>query len=280
MINKKDIAICFVANQAYLPHFSVALISFIENNADPYEIFLFNEDVDEESFNKLVELLNNKVSEARLHDVKLDTSRLSHFTGYWEKLGKQVYHRLLIADLLPNQFKYALYLDSDIVVNGSFNWEEFPSEGFPVAAVKDNISHILAPKRGLKNYFNAGVMWLNLPLWQEMKAVDKLLTHKPKITRFAEQELLNEVFANNWFELSPKYNYAAHHLTNNKLLKNGQIPVVIHYVGPIKPWLYWVRGSKLYWHYLSLTPYAKGVSSKSITVWNSIKHLWKSRVLK
>ena len=276
---QSPLAVCFVSNKRYLPHWSVTIASFLAHHKEGYEIYLFNEDVDKATFAALKTWVAQIDLKSALIDMKLDTSRLNHFTGYWEKLGKQVFHRLLIPELLPKKHKHALYLDADIVINDAFLWSDFPKNGFPVAAVRDNISHLLAPKRGLEKYFNAGVMWMDLRLWRDENAVEKLLSHQPKITRFAEQEVLNEVFDHRWYELPLKYNFAANHLYRGYKMKNGETPAVIHYAGPIKPWIYWVKGSSLYWKHLEQTLYTSTQTQQLKTVWHTLKHLWQSRVL-
>ncbi len=280
-ISGENAAVCFVSNAGYVQHFYVALLSFLKSNPVQHDIFLFNEDIAEAKMDELRKFTSKHSTQSVLHDIKLDTTRLDHFTGYWEKLGKQVFHRLLITDLIPKNFKYALYLDADIVVYQALNFDDLPLNNFSVFAVEDAISHILAPKRGLATYFNAGIMLLNVSRWKEKGAVEKLLTHKPVKTLFAEQELLNEVFVDDWFALDKSYNYAAHRLHKTPFahrMANGLKPRIIHYVGPIKPWLYWVKGSLLYWRYVWQTPFRKQLLKMPVTMLASIKHkLNKSR---
>jgi lipopolysaccharide biosynthesis glycosyltransferase len=271
----ENAAVCFVSNAGYVQHFYVALLSFLKTNPGQHDIFLFNEDIAEATINELKQFTTKHAPQSVLHDAKLDTSRLNHFTGYWEKLGKQVFHRLLITDLLPKKFKYALYLDADIVVYQGLNFDGLPLSDYSVFAVEDAISHILAPKRGLPNYFNAGIMLLNVSRWIEKGAVEKLLNHKPVKTLFAEQELLNEVFASDWFALDKSFNYGAHRLHKTPIahrMSNGSKPRIIHYVGPIKPWLYWVKGSFLYWYYVWQTPFRGQVLTIPKMIFSSIKH--------
>jgi lipopolysaccharide biosynthesis glycosyltransferase len=275
-IDGENTAVCFVSNAGYVQHFYVALLSFLKTNPGQHEVFLFNEDIAEASMEKLQQFTVKHSPQSVLYDVKLDTSRLGHFTGYWEKLGKQVFHRLLITDLIPENFTYALYLDADIVVYQELNFDGLPLSDYSVFAVEDAISHILAPKRGLPNYFNAGIMLLNVNRWIEKGAVEKLLNHKPVKTLFAEQELLNEVFAGDWFALDKSYNYGAHRLHKTPFahrMANGSKPRIIHYVGPIKPWLYWVKGSLMYWQYIWQTPSRWQVLRVPATIFASIRHV-------
>jgi lipopolysaccharide biosynthesis glycosyltransferase len=275
VIEGKNVAICFVSNSGYVQHFYVALLSFLKSNPGQHDVFLFNEDITENAIKNLRQFITRHSPKSVLHDVKLDTTRLNHFTGYWEKLGKQVFHRLLITEELPESYEFALYMDADIVVNGPLHFEDLPLNAYSVFAVEDAISHILAPKRGLPSYFNAGIMLLNVQRWREKNAVETLLNHQPVKILFAEQELLNEVFAGDWFGMDKSYNYGAHRLKGTPFkhnMKNGQKPHIIHYVGPIKPWIYWVKGSLLYWRYVWQTPFKGQILNIPKTIWNSIVH--------
>jgi len=277
-IDGQPVAVCFVSNMGYLQHFCAALVSFLKVNQGSHEIFLFNEDISSQTIVVLQKMVERESPHSILIDQKLDTSRLPKFSGYWEKLGVQVFHRLLIAEELPKRFNYALYLDADIIFQNAIQFEGLPFSEFSVFAVRDTISHILAPKRGLEKYFNAGIMLLNVARWRELDAVNRLLTHTPKVTRFAEQELLNEVFADDWHELPSRFNYAANRLRIDGLnyrMSNGETPVIIHYLGGVKPWKYWVRGSFLYWKYVWQTPFKGSILRAPKTVLNSLVHLLK-----
>ena len=270
-----ETAVCFVSNLEYVPHFCVEMLLFAHYNPGAHAIYLFNEDIPDSEFITLRRALKKISPESELRDIKLDTQRLNHFTGYWEKLGKQVFHRLLITEELPESIEYALYLDADIVIRNPFAFDELPLNDFSVFAVKDAISDILAPKRGLPSYFNAGVMLLNVRRWKEKDAVNKLLRHKPVKTLFAEQELLNEVFVGDWFALNQAYNFGAHRLKKAPFsyrMRGGEEPKVIHYVGPIKPWIYWVRGSLLYWSWIFKSPYKTTALRMPLTLVNTLKH--------
>lgn len=268
--------ICFVSNYAYLQHFYAALASFVKNNPGGHQFYLFNEDISEPDFSALMQWLRRKSPESVITDVKLDTSILPEFTGYWEKLGRQVFHRLLIPDELPDGYAHALYLDADIIFCKPFALPADAVENYTIAAIRDSISSILSPKRGLDKYFNAGIMLINITRWKANHSLKKLLAHQPKKTLFAEQELLNEVFAGDWYEMDFSLNYPFIQLKvglSGYRMKNGEKPVNIHYLGGIKPWKYWVPGSLLYWNYVLQTPFWYRAFIIPKTMFKSVAHI-------
>jgi len=273
-IKGEKIAICFVSNQSYLQHFYAALYSFLKTNPGDHFIFLFNEDVDADKTEEITRFIKDISPESTFKDVKIDTTKVDHFTGYWEKLGKQTFYRLLIPNLLQETFKYVLYVDSDIIFRRPIEFEEFSKENV-ICAVKDTISDILAPERGLEKYFNAGVILIDVQAWQANSSLEKLLNAKPKRKTFADQELLNDVFENRWTELPIELNYPAHRLRFKGFQYIGRDkvnPHIVHYLGGIKPWIFWLRGSLLYWSAVWFTPYRWQVLTIPKTILNSLLH--------
>ena len=275
-LNDREVAICFVSNYGYLQHFYAAVASFVRNNPGGHHFFLFNEDISETDFNLLKNWLKKKSPHSTITDAKLDTSVLPEFTGYWQKLGRQVFHRLLIPDEIPDSYAHALYLDADIIFCKPFILPEEATEKHTIAAIRDSISSILSPKRGLDKYFNAGIMLIDIAKWKSKNSLDKLLSHQPQKTLFAEQELLNEVFAGDWYELDFQFNYPSIHLRlgyNGYRMKDGEKPVNVHYLGGVKPWRYWVPGSLLYWYYVLQTPFWYRVFTIPGTMFKSVAHV-------
>jgi len=201
--------------------------------------------------------------------------------GFWQNFGKQVFYRFVIPDHIPIDFKYVLYLDVDIIINGEFNFEEIkPKNRKPIAAVKDHISDILAPKRNLTSYFNSGFIVINREYWVSKLFTEKLFKVNPPIRRFADQDILNEMFKNNWHELNKEYNYPASKLEyslSGFKSQNNTRPRVIHFNGGIKPWDYWQKGSRLYWKFILKSPSKWKFRKAPLSIYKSLEHkLFKS----
>jgi len=276
----QPVAICFVSNIAYMQHLSVTLVSLLIHSAGEHNIFIFSEDITDADLLSIRRMTKKYSANSMLSLIAVDGTQFNQVKGYWPGLGKQVFHRLLIPDLIPEEYSYALYMDADIVVLGEINLPQNVLEGVTIAAVRDSISHILAPKRNMDKYFNAGVMVIDVKRWKAMNAFEKIMQSKPKKTLFAEQEMLNEVFKNDWAELPNTLNYPSQHTTlfvGGYKTKSGEKPVIVHYLGGLKPWKYWVRCSELYWKYLQKTPYPYKKSLVWATIWQSVTHVFKKR---
>ena len=102
-----------------------------------------------------------------------------------------------------------------------------------------------------KNYFNTGVMLLNLEEIRKDKFFEKAIkyyTENGQEYKFPEQDTLNNIIGNKLKVLHPKYNWLVGHIRENqKYLKNfyklesvNEINekniAILHYAG-VKPWV-------------------------------------------
>jgi UDP-D-galactose:(glucosyl)LPS alpha-1,3-D-galactosyltransferase len=176
-----------------------------------------------------------------------------------------IYLRLAIPDLLLED-RVALYLDADTVILDRL-WPLLDTDVSDVclAAVRDPFNPVLAcdaklpgwRELGLSGdaeYFNSGVMLMNLERWRDERIADRcsdFLEHNRKHARFWDQDSLNVVVADRWLRLSRRWNTlpvsATLALTGEQyrgenvlplsdLLADERTPAVMHFAGRVKPW--------------------------------------------
>lgn len=83
--------------------------------------------------------------------------------------------------------------------------------------------------------FNSGVMVINLDYFRENNIQDVLMETSRTMTDwigYADQDVLNAVFKNNWSVLPINFNY----LINIYVSINVPNPLVVHFAGHNKPW--------------------------------------------
>lgn len=249
------------------------LISICESFLTPakvmmYSLTRFHEDVDvyllysslsKEEINDLELFLINKCN-ARLHPVCAS----GFFTNVplSDRYKKpELYYRILAPYLLSAELDRVLYLDADIIINGSLN--EFYNQSFEdnyAAAVRDRFENIdkvvlLKEKLGLKKedaYFNSGVMLFNLTLFRkEIKLEDimALIEEKREALRYFDQDVLNCLLKNHIKLCSQEYNTQTYPFDQCSLSDIKAAAVVIHYTGLPKPWSPDYNGTLdyLYW---------------------------------
>jgi lipopolysaccharide biosynthesis glycosyltransferase len=193
----------------------------------------------------------------------IDEQAVATLPSKGESLGGRVsWIRVVLPDALPG-VERVVYLDSDTLVRQSVLplWNAL--DDAPIAAVTNVTEPAMYPHlRSLgihdaKNYFNAGVLVVDLAVWREERVTDRLIRFA--ISRplpWYDQDALNVVFADRWKRLHPKWNamnslwiwpdHARRVFTEDELSAARDDPGVIHFEGPpiVKPW-----------HYLSQHPF-------------------------
>ena len=129
--------------------------------------------------------------------------------------SKVYYYRLKIPQLYP-MVKRGLFLDTDIIVKSDLS-ELFcmNMEGKVIgAAVNANLEGELQNERlGLERsheYFNAGILLLDCEKWREnniLETMKKIVSEKYQCMKWADQDLLNVAFENNYKKINLKWNF-------------------------------------------------------------------------
>jgi lipopolysaccharide biosynthesis glycosyltransferase len=108
--------------------------------------------------------------------------------------------------------------------------------GVGVAAVREPGEHKLEPFGVMPgDYFNSGVMLMNLDYWREHRIAEKALAfanEHPEALVASDQCAINAVLHGRVKYLDPKWNCT---LSNAKKY-NAANPVIVHYTGRRKPW--------------------------------------------
>lgn len=196
-----------------------------------------------------------------------------------KQYGKpELYYRLLAPYILPEEMERILYLDADIIINGSLrDFYDQSFDGAYAAFVMDRFyfcDEVQAQKKklGLKDedvYFNSGVVLFNLPEFRRNISFDDIMNfideHRESLFYF-DQDILNCMLLEHKKLCDLKYNFQAYPFESLKLSDIEKDTVVLHYTDLPKPWnpayqgtlgyLYWKNAIKAgfveeyleYWH--------------------------------
>lgn len=166
------------------------------------------------------------------------------------------YFRLLLPTILPADLSKILYLDGDILCLDSIGplWDTDISNFAAAVApdMKNNDIRILnrlsLPKSA--EYFNAGVMLINLDWWRDHDVQNKALRYifeNPDVCQFHDQDALNVLLGNSICHFPIRYNVQEHFFEpfEKQMIERKyfpeieeaiQSPVFLHYTGSKKPW--------------------------------------------
>lgn len=249
--------ICFTANEKFIPQFEVTLTSILEtaDKEDAFSFFLITDGLK----NKTKEYLTKRYPMLNILEININDKIRSY--PLISNDSYIVYLRLQIPSLLPN-IKKVLYLDCDIIANRSLkplystDINNYYAAGIPDIGVSTFLpKHI--EKLGIKEYFNAGVLLMNLEEFRHQNIEEKCyeFLQKNNSITFQDQDVLNVVCANHIKPLDTSFNSQTE--KGFKTSEHLKPETIIHYAGQKKPWNS-VSTSKnwlLYWKYVFKTKY-------------------------
>lgn len=263
---------------------SVMLFSLCKNNIEEsFNVFVFNDDLNKDDIAYIEKELVN-YDNVFINDIKVDYDFLkltdNKFSARW---GKQVYYRLMVAELLPDSVDRILYLDSDIIVDGNISDLYYMDMGGNyIAASEDtdildenDISRI-----GLKNtslYLNSGVIVFDLKKIRKDKilTVDTIKATIEKYGKkliFPDQDIMNIIFEGCIeFVDFRKYNFLCSRgrYTSRQLRFYRRRALIYHYGGGNfhRPWEknYVGKFGDVFWYYAKCTSMANKYNETFMT---------------
>ncbi|MEG0232886.1 MAG: lipopolysaccharide 3-alpha-galactosyltransferase [Hafnia sp.] len=247
--------IAYGTDKNFLFGCAVSITSFLINNSElKFNFHVFTDsfsECDREKFKALAEQYKTNIS---IYLVNADSLKSLPENKLWTYA---IYFRFIIADYFSGKLERITYIDSDVVCNGSIQeLVHLPLNGSVVAAVTERDekwwlqrAEVLGNNLIAKGYFNTGVLVIDLAEWQaldvSMQAMKSLNDSdiRSKLTYY-DQDVLNIILAGRVLFLDKKYN--TQFSLNYELKKNCKSPVdentvLIHYIGPTKPWHEWAQ---------------------------------------
>ena len=204
--NLEVIPIFFAVDDVYIPFLAVALESLIDNSSKDYyySVKVLHTNVSEENRNKIYKYKRENV-DIEFVDLNYYIERVKDKLYTRDYYTKSTYFRLFVPDLYP-QYSKALYLDSDITIVGDIA-ELYNTDmgnnlvaGIPDGAVqtvdvfKEYVEKFVGV-RDYNEYFNAGILLMNLSELRKFKFQEKFLylLEKVKYTVAQDQDYLNRL---------------------------------------------------------------------------------------
>lgn len=244
-----NIVLC--ADEGYAPYAAVVMASVLANAENPRRLcfFLLTAGIQPLTARRLKEFV--KLHDAGITIVEADTSALRGIQT--RRFGAAALLRLFLHEYLPERCQRAIYLDCDVMVRTDLEtlWS-MPLDRHVAAAAMDLTSK---PRDGASgsadDYFNSGVMLIDLTAWQSRQIGEKALAclhEKGETFRYPDQDALNKTLAGAWMRLDPRWNFqptayaavekryshlAAHLPALEEAIKQ---PCIVHFIGATKPW--------------------------------------------
>lgn len=259
------IPIFYACDEAFVKYTVVSLFSMMEN-ASPkyrYHAYILHSGISEEMKSHVNALARENFT-VSFEDVSAYLATVSEGLPVRDYYSKTTYYRLFIADMFPHLTK-AIYIDSDTVVQGDVSkLYETDLGDYWLAACHEQVmvqtdefgtyaEQVVGVSR--HNFFNAGVLLLNLPAHRRHGVLEKF-SEKLREYTFAvtqDEDYLNLICKDHVLFLDQRWNTEIY----------GEIPYdiseayILHYIMTSKPWHYAdCRHGDIFWHYAERTDLA------------------------
>ncbi len=307
MINKQQdqpLIIATGADNNFAMGVAVTLYSALSNLGPNRRVALYiiDDGISERNKQKIVETLKFGQMIVHFEWLKPDILALGDVTTT-EWHSRATYLRLLLPSLLPQDVDRAIYLDSDLVIEGDLGqlWDE-NINNYPALAVQD-YSHVYIDSRtelypAYKTlqltpntpYVNVGVLVINLKLWRLEDIAYRTLEfiHRFKAQcKFLDQDGLNAIIGGRWGLFDPRWNINLYNLDiyghlfdmSEEERQQAQValmqqPFVLHYTGQHKPWhFFYIKpiGSRFF-YYLKMSGWFSPIKYQAWSIPRRVVH--------
>ena len=236
----------FACDEAYAMQLSTTLRSIMESNRSglPLDCHVLCDGFSEDTKGKVFDSLPK--GSASIRWVPVDLGLFQEFATL-PHISKMTFTRFLIPRIFPNTVSRVLYLDTDILVLDDLGpLCETKLEGAVLGAVLDGLDlHLKSGAQDLekvpqvRDYFNAGVLLIDLDRWRKERISEKALeylTQHPQ-SPFADQDALNFACDGLWKRLEPRWNFQPYY-EKKKISEMApeERPGIVHFVTHAKPW--------------------------------------------
>ena len=275
MISNQSINIAVASNNGYAVLLGALFKSIIVNHktSEKLVFYILNDQISTINKNKINDLIHQH------HNVEINWFNANEVLPVGMKFPIDntsfpftAFLRVFAPYIIPENATKLIYFDVDMIVRKDVSdlWN-FDLENYTIAAVVDVCEKVSSEWGGIPNYkqlgipadakyFNSGLMLINPKLWRENNIPEKVFTaiiDNSNYVNFPDQYGLNVVFAQNWKEINPLWNWFAHNPHPD--------PYNIHFLD-IKPIYKSYRSDedfkKEFFKYLEMTSF-KGIKLRS-----------------
>lgn len=247
----QNMNILVTLDENYLPHLNTMLFSLLRSNpAHTFTVYLLHTSIPENALVRTNQILgaSGELVSVPVRDIDLEHAPTT------SRYPQEIYYRIFAAKYLPAYVDRVLYLDPDIIINGSVAaLYNTPLDDYYFAAAS-HIGPVLHKVNRARlamdedsPYINSGVMLMNLKRLreeQDFAEVFDFIESRKNLLILPDQDIISSLYGSKILALDPfRYNMTEvlyrQHAPFEKSLDLDWIrshSVVIHYCGRNKPW--------------------------------------------
>ncbi|RZN33405.1 glycosyltransferase family 8 protein [Bradyrhizobium sp. Leo121] len=237
--------IVLACDKRYAMPLATTLRSIVETDrsGEPLEFHVLADGLSERIRRRILDSLPH--GSASIRWIEVDLGMFQEFSTI-SYISKITYARFLIPRIFPDTVSKVLYLDCDLLALDDLQalWAT-DLEGNVLGAVLDRLDSqiknqtVRLPVPRVRDYFNAGVLLIDLHQWRKAQIVETALDYLKRCpgSPYSDQDALNVACDGFWKKLDSRWNYLAY---NEKLdvseLAGEHKPSIVHFTTWNKPW--------------------------------------------
>lgn len=250
-MNQKTINILVTLDKNYIPYLNIMLSSLLYSNPDCwFDVYLLHSSLNKEDTTSTADVLADRGELILLNadEVGLDGAPTT------SRYPKEIYYRIFAAKYLPDHMDRVLYLDPDLIVNGSIRQlYDLPMDDYYFAAASHTgpflrkMNELRLDMEDESPYINSGVMLMNLKRLRDEQNYDDVFRYIERRKNFLilpDQDIISSLYGSKIYALDTyRYNmteslYQMHAPFERDMDLNWvrKHAVIIHYCGRNKPW--------------------------------------------
>ncbi len=249
--DKRKINILVTADENYITYLNVMLSSLIfQNKACFFEVYLLCSHAKSMPVKETEKILadNGRLTLIDAGDIPLDAAPTT------QRYPKEIYYRIFAAKYLPEEIDKVLYLDPDIIINGSVEalYDTKTDDYFFAAAshtgpILRKLNEMRLDMEEESPYINSGVMMMNLKKLREEQRTEDVFEFIEKRKNYLvlpDQDIISALYGSRILALDTfRYNMTERLYMSHLPFERGfdlewvrKNSVIIHYCGRNKPW--------------------------------------------
>lgn len=225
--------VVIAADNNYIPYASICIQSLFATNPDfdRIDVHLLGNELTDISIKKFTSMFDGERYQYSLHSISDIKDRLQ--TSVPDTIAITSYARLFICSILPPEIDKVLYIDCDVIFNGSIlDFYNSDIGDNLVGGVLDTFMNTRAKDLiGIARnepYINAGVLLIPLDKWRkcniEKQFVEFLLKHNGNVYHH-DQGIINAVCQGKKYLFPPQYNASSFYFSHPyRILKQHNTP--------------------------------------------------------
>lgn len=247
----EEINILVTLDENYLPYLNVMLESLTYSNPDCYfNVYLIHTSINEQATKKTQYILGENGMLIMINAGYIGLENAPTTSRY----PQEIYYRIFAAKYLPKELDRILYLDPDIIINGSIlALYKLPMDEYYFAAAS-HIGGLMRKMNGIRldmdddsPYINSGVILMNLELLrreQDYDDVFRFIEKRKNLLVLPDQDIISSLYGSKIYALdSFRYNMTERLYRLHSPFERGlnldwvrEHSIIIHYCGRNKPW--------------------------------------------